>query len=301
MSRIRYLLAVVAVGALLAGCGGRVESEGSAVDRDQAVDLDASVLGPPQDPVALIGLWTVAEADGGAGDVLRLGSAPGDGLRLFGRCGAHMGTWRADVNGLFVADLWGTSGPGDGRDCQPGPEPADTWLHHAVAFRVEADGPVLLDDRGGRVARLLAGAKPTPGPDTLASLAEPPEVTDEARRAFAPAAALPAALTLASRKSLLGRWMPVDGRRGGPKAAYVELRADGGWRGSDGCNGQGGRWVAGPGGALLATDGVSTLIGCDNLPVGTWLASARRAGLDGDVLVLLDAQGKETGRLRRDR
>jgi hypothetical protein len=35
--------------------------------------------------------------------------------------------------------------------------------------------------------------------------------------------------------------------------------------------------------------------------VGLWLFEACRAGLDGQVLVLFDAQGKETGRLRRDR
>ncbi|GAA4672406.1 hypothetical protein Prum_075790 [Phytohabitans rumicis] len=33
--------------------------------------------------------------------------------------------------------------------------------------------------------------------------------------------------------------------------------------------------------------------------MGRWLGSASRAGLDGDVLVFLDAQGNETGRLRR--
>ncbi|MFD2765882.1 META domain-containing protein [Micromonospora eburnea] len=300
MSRIRYLLAVVAVGALLAGCGERVGSEGSAPEQEQVDPGSAVALGPPQDPVALIGSWTVTEADGGADDVLRLAASPGGEVRLFGRCGVQMGTWRADASGLFVADLWGTSGPGGG-ECRPGSEFADTWLGRAAAFRVEGGSPILLDERGERVARLLAGAKPTPGPDMLASLAEPPEVTDEARRAFTPATALPAALAPASRETLLGRWVPVDGRRGRPKTPYVEFRADGGWRGSDGCNGQGGRWIAGPGGALLATTGASTLIGCDNVEVGVWLATAWRAGIDGDVLVLLDAQGKETGRLRRDR
>ncbi|SBT47070.1 META domain-containing protein [Micromonospora narathiwatensis] len=299
MSRIRYLVAAVAVGALLAGCGERIGSEGPAAD--QVVDPGPTALGPPQDPVALIGSWTVAEADGSAGDVLRLAYDTSGDLLLFGRCGPLMGNWRADVNGLFVADLWGNSVPVDGRDCRAGAEIADTWLGRAAAFRVDADGPVLLDDRGGTVARLVAGAKPTPGPNLLPSLAEPPEVTDEVRRAFAPAAALPAALNPAGRETLLGRWVSVQGRWGRSKAPYVELRADGGWKGSDGCNGQSGRWAAGPGGAFLGTTGPSTLIGCDNESVGVWLARAWRAGLNGDVLVFLDAQGKETGRLRRDR
>ncbi|MFC6020815.1 hypothetical protein ACFP2T_32180 [Plantactinospora solaniradicis] len=79
----------------------------------------------------------------------------------------------------------------------------------------------------------------------------------------------------------------------------MELGADGGWSGSDGCNRQSGRWVAGRAGALLATMGPSTLIGCVNVAVGSRLGNAWRAGLDGDVLVLLDPVGGETGRLRR--
>jgi hypothetical protein len=35
----------------------------------------------------------------------------------------------------------------------------------------------------------------------------------------------------------------------------------------------------------------------DNVPIDQWLTMARRAGLDGNVLVLLNAHGDETGRL----
>ncbi|MBQ0901624.1 hypothetical protein [Micromonospora sp. U21] len=261
-------------------------------------------MSPQTDPVALIGSWKVAEVDEGAGDILQLTPDRHDGLLLFDRCGVVMGTWRANVNGLFVAGASGRSvSDNDARECRPGPElMTPAWLRRASAFRVEGDSRVLLDVQGGHVARLLPGAKPTPGPNLLPSPAELPVVTDEVRRAFAPAAALPEALTPASRDTLLGRWVPVDARpgrfrSGGP---YVELRDDGGWRGSDGCNGEGGRWVAGPAGDFLATSGPTTLMGCDNVSVGVWLSKAWRAGLDGEVLVLLDAQGGETGRLRRD-
>jgi hypothetical protein len=44
--------------------------------------------------------------------------------------------------------------------------------------------------------------------------------------------------------------------------------------------------------------GPSTLIGCDNVPVGGWMTRARRAGLDGRTLVLLDAQGNPISRLQ---
>ncbi|MEH0933791.1 hypothetical protein [Micromonospora psammae] len=259
-------------------------------------------MSPQADPVALIGAWKVAEVDEGAGDILRLAPDTHDGLLLFSRCGVLMGMWQANVNGLFVAGTSGYSASHDGPGCRPGAGATPAWLRRASAFRVEGGSPVLLDDRGGPVARLLPGAKPTPGPNLLPSLAEPPVVTDEVRRAFAPAAALPAGLTPARRDTLLGRWVPMGVPTSSPRPErpHVELRDDGEWRGSDGCNGEGGRWVAGPAGDLLATSGPSTLIGCDNISVGFWLSNASRAGLDGDVLVLLDAQGGETGRLQRD-
>ncbi|HEX5542133.1 MAG TPA: hypothetical protein VFX60_11335 [Micromonospora sp.] len=294
----RYLVAVVAVGALLGGCGEPVGSEPGA-GGSQA--LGPTTAAPAQvDPLALIGSWTVAEVDEGAGDILRLAGPDTAGLLLFARCGVLTGEWRADENGLFVAGVPASTIADDVKGCEPGPQPTPVWLRRAAAFRVERDSRVLLDDQGGPVARLLPGAKPTPRPNLLPSWTEPPVITDEVRRAFAPAAALPAALTAVSRDALLGRWVVADDGRSRPTTPYVEFRADGEWRGSDGCNGQGGRWVAGPSGALLATSGPSTLIGCDNVSVGLWLAT-RRAGLDGDVLVLLDAEGKEMGRLHRDR
>ncbi|MFU8873170.1 hypothetical protein [Micromonospora sp. SL4-19] len=242
----------------------------------------------------------MAEVDDGAGDVLRLASDSDGRLLLFGRCGVQMGTWRADVNGLFVADVPGDTFSSNDQGCRPDPGVTDAWLRRAVAFRVDGDSRVLLDDHGLRVARLLPGARPTAGPNLLPEWAEPPEVTDEVRRALAPAAALPAAVTPVRRETFLGRWVPADVRGHRPEVPYVELRDDGEWRGSDGCNRQGGRWVAGPDGAFLGTSGPSTLIGCDNVSVGLWLFMARRAGLDDQVLVLFNAEGKEMGRLRRD-
>ncbi|MFG1842572.1 META domain-containing protein [Micromonospora sp. NPDC049175] len=78
----------------------------------------------------------------------------------------------------------------------------------------------------------------------------------------------------------------------------MEFTADGEWHGSDGCNDQSGRWITAAGGTLLATTRAATLAFCtDSVPIGHWVTTARRAGHDGKVLVLLDAQGKETGRL----
>lgn len=299
MRRSRHLMAAVAVGTLLAGCAGAAGPQAIAPTGSPAVSAGPTGDGSPPDPVALIGNWTVTAAGEGGG-VLRLAPSDQGDLLWFDRCGVSMGTWRADAGGLFLADLPGHS-PSDRPGCPSDPPRGPDWLTRATAFRVAGDTPILLDDQGRQVARMAAGAKPTPGPHLLPALAEPPVVTPEVRRALAPAAALPAGLTPASRAALLGRWVPAGSGRPGPAPAYVELRDDGGWRGSDGCNGQGGRWVAGAQGALLATAGPSTLIGCANVPVASWLSAASRAGLEDDVLVLVDARGTETGRLRRDR
>ncbi|OKI63994.1 hypothetical protein A6A27_26070 [Micromonospora sp. CB01531] len=242
--------------------------------------------------MALLGNWTLAGVAEEPHGILRL--AP-DRMQLFGRCGILVGSWRADTGGLFVAGMFGSSGAEGGRGCDDAPGQNPQWLQRVASYRLEGDTPMLLDADGALVARLLPGATPTPGPYLAASEVAPPEITDEVRRQFAPAAALPATLAPVAGDRLVGKWVPVSG----PRTAYVEFKADGEWRGSDGCNGQAGRWVVGSGGAFLATTGPSTQIGCDGVPVGAWLTSSWRAGLAGETLVLLDARSKETGRLRR--
>lgn len=292
MRRSAYVVGAVLIALGLSGCAGSDPAPESA---QPAPGPAGGSAGPGDaDPVALIGLWTVKDAESEAeGTVLRV--AP-DSLSLWRECGTLMGGWRADTAGLFVADVHGSTG------CPMSDPLTPEWLESATAFQVTGEERVLLDLRGEPVARLLPGGKPEPDPNMAASEAEPPVVTEEARQALARTAALPAALNAPDRGALVGRWVPASGGRGsGPKPAHVELRADGSWTGSDGCNGLGGRWVAGADGALLATSGVSTMIGCDNAPIGEWLASARRVGLDGETLVLVDAAAKEIGRLRPDR
>lgn len=98
---------------------------------------------------------------------------------------------------------------------------------------------------------------------------------------------------------LLGRWVPVSGAgAGSPRPPFIEFRADGRWTGSDGCNGQGGRWTLGRDGALHATANPSTMMACDGEPVGRWVTSAARAGFVRGELVLRSAAGVEQGRLR---
>jgi META domain len=239
-------------------------------------------------PWQLIGSWLV-DADGeDDGAVLRIG----DDVSLWRGCGMLNGSWRADRHGLFVADLWAGSGA-----CVGEPPLAPAWLRSAVGFEVRSDGPRLLDADGAVVARLRPGGRPTPGPDMLGSLADPPTVTDADKEKFPEPAPLPAGLDPAGPDALVGRWVPPDDGVVRPEQPALELRADGSWQSSDGCNESAGRWVVGPGGALVATAGMSTAMGCTNVSVGGWLSGAARAALDVDALVLLDADGVELGRL----
>lgn len=195
---------------------------------------------------------------------------------------------------MFVADLYGGYG-----NCRIEPPITPPWLATVAAYRADRDGAMLLDAVGAVVARLRPGGRPTAPPGTDPSLADPPEVTPTTRQAFPRAAALPAGLMPTTASTLIGRWIPADDDIRRPDQPTLELRADGTYRGSDGCNGSNGRWTAGTGGAVLATSGVQTLIGCHNLNVTAWLSAAARAGFDGDFLVLLAPDGTETGRLRR--
>ncbi|MGC5285356.1 META domain-containing protein [Micromonospora sp. DT231] len=250
----------------------------------------------PLAPERLIGSWTLVDvADPGAGAILRLADSE---LHLFGtHCGTLGGNWRANSEGVFLADVWSASSavvegtPG----CEKASRETPGWLRSVTAYRFDGTGlPLLLDRRRQPVARLIPGATPTPEPDMDASVLAPPVVTDEARRNLAPAVALPATLVPVDQRQPAGRWAPRSGHR----AAYVEFTADGEWHGSDGCNDQSGRWITAAGGTLLATTRAATLAFCtDSVPIGHWVTTARRAGHDGKVLVLLDAQGKETGRL----
>lgn len=243
------------------------------------------------DPVELIGLWRLEGVDEEAGAILRLDLRD---VSLWRECGAVKGDWRADHSGLFVAYMSSWSG-----ECGDAEEAIPTWLHEVTGFRSDGGRSVLVDHAGATVARLLPGERPEVPSTISQEQADPPVVTGETRAALKPAAALPDGIAPADEDALLGRWVPVEDAAG-PEPPFVEFHAGGEWDGSDGCNGQGGRWTVGPDGALAAAVGASTDIGCDNVEVGSWLSNASRAGFEGAELLLLDADGDVTGRLRRD-
>jgi hypothetical protein len=246
----------------------------------------------PGDPLRLVGLWQVDAPGQPAGSVLRLG----DDLSIWSRCGYLSGDWRADPAGLFVGLAAGGS-PG----CVDGTlnDPTPRWLTRVVSFKTDTAGAQLLDAGGAVVARLRPGGHPTPGPDIAAELAQQPPLTDALRARLRSAEPLPAGLVAAGPDQLVGRWVsPAKPTLRG----FAELAADGSWKGSDGANDQGGRWSAAPDGELVVAGGAQTAMGCladACANVGNWFESASRAAFDGSTLVLLDADGKETGRAVR--
>ncbi|SNT02946.1 META domain-containing protein [Actinoplanes regularis] len=277
-------------GVLLAGCAGPAPAEAPATSPSETAVRT--------DPIALIGLWKV---DGQpAGTVLRV---DGDGeLGLFQRCVDRFGSWRANDTGQFVGSISTFSTEHGKSGCAAADKPTSAaevqpeWLSRITGYRAEGASRLLLDDSGTVVTRLLAGAVPATRSNMDSSMTGRPTVTDKSRQLLGAAAVpLPAGLTPVTTSNLLGTWRPA----GRTTKAHAEFRAGGRWEGSDGCNGQSGGWVAGPGGALLAVDGVQTLVGCDSVPIGLFLRQTRRAGLDGGTLVLLDAAGKELLRLTR--
>ncbi|WP_221328196.1 META domain-containing protein [Actinoplanes sp. L3-i22] len=287
-----WLLGAAVLVTFTAGCAREAPAAPAPSPSSASTGAAATVR---TDPVALIGLWKLSGAEVPKDAVLRIGTD--DDITLFRPCAALMGNWRADTAGLFLSSFDSYS-PGPGKpSCEPsGPRVQPAWMTRIAGYRVDGTAPLLLDAAGATVVRLLPGAAPVVRDDMVPELSGKPVVTDETRqRLGAVAAALPAGLVPATRAQLLGRWLPADRTAG----AFAELRADGQWQGSDGCNGLSGGWTSGPDGSLLAVSGPTTLIGCASAPIGSWLTAARRAGLAGDALVLLDATGKELGRLIR--
>jgi hypothetical protein len=266
---LRYVVAAMAV-CVLAGCGGSTDGPQAGGPGTGGPRAPVAVASGDMDPTILIGSWQVADAGGQSGAVVQFGA--GD-VQVRADCGRLLGSWRANPLGMFVAGIHGWDGQCTGNT-------APQWLATATGFRDHGDGPQLLDRDGQVTARLVPAGTRQPG---------------ESPQPYATPAPLPPGLVPADAASLLGRWHPVESPA---SKAFLELAHSGEWSGSDGCNGQGGRWVAGPDGALLATSGVTTLMACDNqVPVGSWLSTAARAGFDGTELVLLDVDGNPVGRL----
>jgi len=277
----RVCAATVAVVALVAGCGSSVSSP---APRGGGQDS----LSPGGDPEALVKTWTVAEPAGSAGDIVIFG----DELELFLDCGLMFGSWRANKHGMLIASETGGDGPCFENDNDPWP----AWFD-AVAFRIDGSDAILLDAGGRPLARLEPGGHPTTGPNDSSEFASPPVLTPALRQSLAEPAPLPDDIEPATRADVLGRWLPLPEERpkGAPRSAFVAFDESGTYKGSDGCNGDGGRYEIGAGGLILATTGVSTAVGCDTSRLSSWPSAAGRVGVRGDHLVFVDPDGKVLG------
>jgi heat shock protein HslJ len=251
--------------------------------------------GPPgtgssTDPVALLGVWAVSGTDEPGEVRLRLGAREFHAVLA---CGGLLGSWKANGAGQFLATVDATEGECDvAYGKEPGAMPG--WLGGAAGFRVDAAEAVLLDRQGKVLARL----SPRPESDVPTVVPDDPEAVAAFRAASADPAPLPGGLTPATPQSLAGLWLPVDPGPERPRRPSLQIKADGTWEGSDGCNGMAGRWVGGPDGLVLATVGPMTLMACDNDPTPGMFAEAARAGFDGEALVLVSAAGTEMARFR---
>ncbi len=241
----------------------------------------------------LIGLWRVSDASGVDPDTwIRFG----DDLALYQPCGWSMGEWRTSDH-TFIASISGWNGA-----CGPA-TPAIPWLTGAVAFSsTSMYGDVeLLDANGDVIARLAYDGAPPHDPSASDDYRSVPAFDDRVLARIAPLPPAQLDRDAVTSADLLGRWVPSDADPRLGSTPYVEFAADGTWAGSDGANGIGGRWSFPDGRPFLVTGGPTTLIGSvyDLSQVGDWLASACAVDSDHGVLVLLDSDGTELGRLTR--
>ena len=240
--------------------------------------------------IGLVNLWRVSGVAGeGADTWLRLDVPE---FQLQRDCGMISGEWRA-TDDLFLASVSAAGG-----DCvTDGSIPAVAWLESVSGYRATGDGWVLTGTDGTTIATLTLDGASGQIPAAVESDTEPPPITAHVRAALARPAPLPAGSTPATADDLAGRWVPAS--LDGPTDPHVLFTADGSWTGSDGCNGNQGRWAANGTGDLLATSGMSTMMFCEGAPVPSWLAQARLAVIDTGILRLLDVNGTELGRLER--
>lgn len=233
---------------------------------------------PTPDPAELVGSWFIAADGEEPHAILTLG----DGLFLLRKCGTLDGNWRANKHAMFVGEFYGGSGGCFKAQQSPFPQ----WMVKVTGFRRDGNNELLVTSRGTTVATLTPGAQASPDPDIA-----------EMHGGFAEPQPLPAGVDPVTADDVIGRWLPMpqDRPEGSRDKAFVEFDDGGGYTGSDGCNGVGGRYIVGPAGLILATSGPRHLVGCDNSPLPDWPAESGRLGLRDGHLVFVDPAGKVLG------
>jgi META domain len=248
----------------------------------------------PADPAALVGAWW-ADRTGVLDDRLLVLLPTGE-AQVYGEgdC-TFFGGWSATDAGLASISLNGAGG-----SCRKEMDSAYDVSGSISRFWASGDD-VRLSNSAGTVA-FLRPALRGDWPDSARSEVGLVEALAEPYAGRSGAPALPAGVAVPTTEQLVGvRWLPVEtvGSTRWPDRTrpHAEFDAGGRWSGADGCNGQGGTWsVDAESGQWLASNNGQTEIFCNNVDVASIVAQARAAGLDGEELVLFDADGAELGR-----
>lgn len=301
---LRLAGALATIALLATSCGTETapgaDSSGSAAGTASTAPASAAPSPNGLDVASLIGTWSVS-ADGAPPGLL-VTFSPGE-VALWQDCGAVSLSWRASTSGMFVAALSSWDG-----DCGTPAHPDPAWLETVAGWRPDGTGILLVDLSGVESATLEPAAPPTVNAYAGIRVPDQASLTDEMRRALNATPSVGAGISrVATRELLVGAWVAVPPATATADSGVLNretpgftLAEDGYWKGTDGCNGGGGRWNADAEGRILATSGFSTLIGCNNIDAPRWLGGALLAGFTADgTLVLFDYQGTELGRLTR--
>jgi hypothetical protein len=227
-------------------------------------------------PRALIGSWSVTAPGEKPNTPVRIDAE----LTITRACGDIQGFWKADPRGLFSGFVDGGS-----QACLHSPEGFHAaWVTDAVTYR-QSGKQMLLLGSNLRTLATLTPQPPTPGDAPDAQLL----------RSLRTPAPLPAGVEPATMLDLQGRWKAIDEPKESP-AAYAEFRPTT-WFATDGCNGEVGQYVVGPGGDILTTAGGTTTVLCGVGYESTWIYQARRVGIQDGHLELFAVNGKRLGAL----
>ncbi|MFC6236282.1 hypothetical protein [Longivirga aurantiaca] len=300
--RLAGTLAAIALLATSCGTETAPGADGSGTAGGSASSAPASAAPSPSDldVASLVGTWSVS-ADGAPPGLL-VTISPGE-VTVWQDCGAVGLSWRASTSGMFAAALGSWAG-----ECGTPARPDAAWLEAVAGWQPEGTGIRLVDPSGAESATLEPAAPPTVKAYAGIRVPDQASLTDEMRRALNATPSMGAGVSrAATRELLVGAWVavppataPADSGALDRETPGFTLAEDGLWKGTDGCNGGGGRWNADAEGRIIATSGNSTLVGCNNIDAPRWLGGAWLAGFTSDgTLVLYDYEGAELGRLTR--
>ena len=290
MRSVTASLALIAAAVVLVGCGSPSSSPSTSPPAPTlSITQSPALQSDGEDPAGLLGIWRISRAEGeGADSWIRLGAGSFD---AWASCGQVGGSWVANSHQFGAVEGWFVP------ECLPerGARVLE-WLVAAESYEKSTDGWLLRGGDDEVVAALTEDSGPLPSEWQFDSMVST-NADGRARAYLDTDVDLPHGVEPVTIDRLVGRWYPFGAYTAEP---YVEFLRRGEWKGTDGCNGGGGRFVLSPGGGYVSTSSASTLVGCDGAPVPEWVTQARALGFDGNELVLMNAAGGAIARLMQD-